>query len=146
MTATKPLPHPTDTSAPFWNALRERKVLIQRCGACGSWVFYPRHHCPHCLAADPTWVAVSGKGTLYAYTIARIPTLPEFADEAPQKLAVIALDEGVHINSTLVFVDEGDTVIGMRVRPIFDDRGGMTLLRFAPASYDGPTVIDAAPD
>ena len=51
------------------------------------------------------WRQVSGQGTLYTFTVARVPTLPEFSDEMPQLLAVVELDEGVHINTTLVGVD-----------------------------------------
>ena len=48
---TPPLPVPTPTSQPFWDGLAEQVML--GCGACGSWVFYPRERCSHCLADAP---------------------------------------------------------------------------------------------
>lgn len=36
------------------------------------------------------------RGHLYSFTVTRIPTLPDFADEMPQMLAVVELDQGVH--------------------------------------------------
>jgi uncharacterized OB-fold protein len=75
---------------------------------------------------------VSGEGELLTYTLSRVPTLPELADEMPQKLAVIRLDEGPHLNTTLVGLEEDEIIVGMRVSPVFDDivPGETTLLRY----------------
>ena len=58
-----------------------------------------------------------------------------FADEVPQKLAIIELEEGVRLTSTLVDVDEDAIRIGMPVVPVFDpiDGGEGVLLRYRPA-------------
>lgn len=128
----KPLPQPTAISKPFWDALKEHRVDIQQCGDCGQWIFFPRLHCPACFSKNLRWKTIPGTGTLVTYTIARIPTLPEFADEAPQKLAVVAFDEGPHVNTTLVGLEESEIEVGMRVKPVFHDvvPGQTTLLRF----------------
>jgi uncharacterized OB-fold protein len=129
----KPLPVPTPKTQPFWDALKARRVDIQRCAACQRWVFFPRVRCPHCFSTDLVWTTVSGEGEIHTFTISRLPTLPELADEVPQKLAVVALNEGVHINTTLVGLAEDEIRVGMRVKPVFDDVGGMTLLRYTAA-------------
>jgi len=130
----KPLPVATPTSRPFWDGLRDGVVRIQRCKACEGWVFYPRSHCNHCLSRDLEWVDVTGKGTLHTFTLARVPTAPFFADELPQRLAVVELDEGVRLTSTLVGVEPGAIEIGMRLRPVFETAGDgeTTLLRYEP--------------
>ncbi len=128
--ANKPQPMATDISRPFWEALKQHRVSIQHCADCGSWAFFPRSHCPSCLSDKLQWRDVSGAGTLLTYTVARIPTLPDFADEAPQKLAVVELAEGVHINTTLVGLGEDEIHIGMALKPVFDESGETTLLRF----------------
>lgn len=132
----KPLPLATPTSQPYWEGLRQGEVRLQRCRECASWIFYPRSHCPRCLAPDPSWHRVAGTGRLHAYTISRVPTAPFFADEVPQKLAVIELDEGVRLTSTLVEVDEDAIEIGMRVEPVFEatEGGESVLLRFRPVA------------
>jgi len=130
----KVLPHTTPKTEPFWSALKAHRIDIQRCDACGHWIFFPRLHCPRCFSQDLSWKTVSGQGELLTYTLSRVPTLMELADEVPQKLAVVRLDEGVHINTTLVGLDEGQIRIGMRVRPVFDDIApDVTLLRFTAA-------------
>ena len=138
MSNNKPMPIPTEISAPFWEGLKAERVLIQQCNQCSHWVFYPRRHCPACLAHELTWREVSGGATLYSFTVTRIATLPDFADEMPQILAVIELDEGVRINSNLVGLDEHEVKIGMRLQPVFAevDAKGTRLLRFTGLDKD----------
>ena len=139
MATLKPMPAATKISAPFWQALKEDKVKIQQCNVCDGWVFFPRNHCSHCLAHDLEWKEVSGEGTLYSYTLTRIPTMPEFGDEMPQALAVVELAQGVRVNTTLIDVEEQDIKIGMAVKPVFDKvtSDGVTLLRFTATSNAG---------
>lgn len=129
-----PLPLPIPVTQPFWDGLREGRVCIQRCTACRSWVFYPRSRCHRCLSERLVWHDVDGTGTLYTYTIARQPTAPHFVDEVPQRLAVVELDEGVRLTSTLVNVADEEIRIGMRLKPVFDRvSDAVTLLRYEPA-------------
>ncbi len=133
----KPRPEPTPTSAPFWAGLDEGVVRIQRCDACGTWVHYPRARCPHCLSDRLAWHDVSGHGTVLTFTVARQATARPFADEVPQLLAVVELDEGVRMTTTLVDVVPEAIAVGMPVVPVFDHLPGdgaaaATLLRFRP--------------
>lgn len=153
MSNNKPMPVATEISAPFWEGLKARRLLVQQCGACAQWLFYPRRHCPACLAPDPAWREVSGQATLYSYTLTRIPTLPDFIDEMPQKLAVVELAEGVRVNTTLVGLEEDQVRIGMPLQPVFAqvDGKGTRLLRFtgldqnAAALETAPLVEAVAP-
>lgn len=143
MNWNKPLPQATPISQPFWDGLKDHEVRLQQC-AQGHWLFFPRTHCPTCGNRQLSWKTVSGKGQLYSFTVARVPTLPEFSDEMPQLLAVVELDEGVHINTTLVGVAPEDLKVGQRLRPVFDERpGSATLLRFTPVDSTQPIVMPA---
>jgi uncharacterized OB-fold protein len=131
--AAKPRPVPTPTSQPFWDGLARHEVTVQHCDACGGWVHYPRHRCPVCLSDRLSWRVVAGHGTVYTFTIARRPTAAPFADEVPQVIAVVELDIGVRLTTTLVDVNPVDVRIGMPVAAVFDaEDGGVTLLRFRP--------------
>lgn len=143
MSWNKPLPQPTPISAPFWDGLNAHQVRLQQCDH-GHWLFFPRTHCPTCGSRHLTWKTVSGEGSLYSYTVARVPTLPEFSDEMPQLLAVVELDEGVHINTTLVGVAPDDLAVGQRVRPVYDERPGTTtLLRYTPVASAHSAILVA---
>jgi uncharacterized OB-fold protein len=127
----KPRPRPTPVTRPFWDALRAERVDLQRCDECGQWVHYPRVRCNRCLSPWLSWHTVSGPGTVYTFSVARQATAPVFVDEVPQILAIVVLDEGVRVSTTLVDVDPADVHIGQRVVPVFDHGDdGVTLLRY----------------
>jgi uncharacterized protein len=129
-----PLPVPTATSAPFWAGLRHCEVRLQRCGACSSWVHYPRSHCPRCLSPELAWHVVSGRGRVHSFTVARQATSPHFANQVPQLLAIVELDEGPRLTTTLVGVDPSAISVDLPVVPVFDHVDDQhTLLRYRPA-------------
>ena len=72
--------------------------------------------------------------------------MPDFADEMPQMLAVIELDQGVRINSNLVGLDESEVKVGMRLQPVFAevDAKGTRLLRFTGMDKD-PQALKSLP-
>ena len=131
----KPYPVPTPDSRPFWNGLAEQKILLKHCRDCDCVFHYPRVTCPNCLSSDLDWKQATGQGTLYTYTISRRPTHPLFADEVPQFMAVVELEEGPRITSTLLNVPEDNIQIGMALTPVFEhnEKEKITLLRFQPA-------------
>jgi len=126
-------PVPTPTSQPFWDALADGRVLIQRCRQCDTWVYYPRARCSHCLSDSLEWTEVSGQGTVYTFTVARQPTTPAFAEVVNPIIAVVKLDEGVRVTTSLEGVDPDDVQVGMRVGPLFAPaEDGVWLLRHQP--------------
>ena len=131
----KPLPEPTPTSQPFWDALGEHRIRIQYSPSLERYVFYPRVLAPGTLADDLEWRDISGMGILYSFTVADRPTAPQWAQSLPQLLAVVQWDEGPRLSTEMVNVEPTDLVVGMRVRPVFDDDpgGGVTMLRYEPA-------------
>ncbi len=94
-------------SRPFWDALREHRILIQYSPSLGKYVFYPRTLAPGTLADDLQWREIDGAGTLYTFTVARRPTGPPWADKVPQLLAVVEWDVGPRVSTELVDVEPG---------------------------------------
>ncbi len=80
MNLAKPIPVPTPTSQPYWDALSNNKVVLQRCDECKKWIHYPRSHCSGCLSDQLSWQEVSGNGVIYTYTLTRQATAPHFTD------------------------------------------------------------------
>lgn len=131
----KPLPRPSTASRPFWQAAKRHELQLQRCNSCGAHVFYFREVCPECLASDLQWVKVSGKGTVYSYTVARAPTHPAFAEDVPYIVAIVELAEGPHITTNITGCRPNEVKIGMSVVATFDDvTPEVTLVKFRPAS------------
>ncbi len=124
------LPQPTPETRAFFDGLRERRLLIQRCGDCGLAYFYPRPFCPECLSGDVAWEEASGKGTLYSFVI-NYRSAPGF--DAPYIIAVVELDEGPRMMTNLVGVEPDPEVVrcDMAVEVVFEDvTAEVTLPKF----------------
>jgi uncharacterized OB-fold protein len=124
----------TELTAPYWNAAREGRLLVQECRACRQAWHPPLPRCPHCHAADTGWRQASGDGTVYTYTVVRHPTHFAFTDKVPYVLAIIELAEGPRLVTALTGVEPDAVRAGMPVRAVF--RGvaaGVSLPYFEPA-------------
>jgi uncharacterized OB-fold protein len=129
-----PLPQPTPASRPFWEAAKRHELQIQRCNKCGTHIFYPREVCSECLSPDLNWVKVSGRGTLYSYTIAQAPTHRSFTEDVPYVIAIVALAEGPHLTTNIVGCKPQELKVDMPVVATFDDvTPEITLVKFRPA-------------
>lgn len=130
-TLPRPIPYPTPTAQPFWDALARNELALQRCRACGAWIHYPRSRCTACMAPDLGWEPIEPTGTIHTFTVTHRPTAPVFADQMPQVLAIVELANGVRLTTTIITDDTAALHVGDRVEGVFDhapDRP--TLLRF----------------
>lgn len=128
-------PEPTPHTAPFWEATRARRLVLQWCAACDEPVWYPREVCPRCGGTEHEWRESSGAGEVYAVTVMHRAGVPQMADRVPYTVALVELDDGVRMMSNVVGCPPGDVTVGMRVRctwePLDD---GRHLPQFEPAS------------
>ena len=119
-------------SAPFWEATRDKKLLVQFCRQSGNPQFYPRPTSIFTGKRDLEWREVSGRGTIYTYTVAHVGT-GAFRGCEPYIIANVELDEGVNIIGNLVGCDVDEVSIGMRVRPYWQPLSdGKHQLMFEP--------------
>jgi len=123
--AIDPAPH----EAEYWRGLKEERLKLQRCDACGQLQHYPRSICRSCLASELSFVDAAGTGTVFSYTVVRRAPLPELRALAPYVLALVELVEGVRVMST-VEADPEDLFIGVDVQVSFRQVGDWTLPTF----------------
>jgi len=109
-----PLPTPTPESAPYWEGLREGRLLLQKCSSCGKLRHYPRPVCDACFSMQCEWVQASGRGTIHSWTRTHHAFLPVFKQDAPYLLVTVDLEEGPRMNARLRG-DGRDPVIGTSV-------------------------------
>lgn len=123
-------PNRNAASRRFWEGLRERKFLLQRCEECGEVFFPPRILCPECLSERLEHVPARGTGTLYAFTEVWVP-MAGFT--APYVLGLVELDEAPGRFLTRIPVPVERLRVGMRVRVVYEDVAeDLTLHRFVP--------------
>ena len=131
----KPLPKPTATSAPFWQAAHQGRLELQYCSKCDSFQYYPRPICANCWNEAVEWRRCSGRATVYSYSICNIPGLPSFKGDTPYLVAVVELEEGVRMTTNIVGCAATDVSIGMPVEAVFERvTEEHTLIKFRPTT------------
>jgi uncharacterized OB-fold protein len=108
----RPIPTPiTPEAKPYWDGLKEQKLMLPKCEDCGKPFFYPRVICPYCHSRQITWVQASGKGKLYSFEIVYQRLNPRYKLATPYVLAMIELEEGPRMMSNLVNIEPDPQVI-----------------------------------
>ena len=129
-----PIPKPTPETRPFWEAAKQRRLMIQRCGDCRQHYFYPRPLCPRCLSRNVAWVEVSGRGRLHTFVINhRLPR--GFPASGPIIIGIVELDEGPRLMTNIVGVDPDPARLrcDMPVAVVFEDiTDDIALPKFRP--------------
>jgi uncharacterized protein len=126
-------PTPTDLTQTFWDATRDRELLLQWCTSCEQPIFYPRERCPRCLGNSLEWRPASGRGVVYAVTVDHRPQLSSRQQAEPFAVALVELEEGVRMMSNVVDCPPDDVEVDMAVvvawEPLSD---GRNLPQFRP--------------
>jgi uncharacterized OB-fold protein len=115
------LPAPELEQLPWWEAARDRRLLIRRCGGCGERFFYPRPFCPRCWSDDVAWVEASGRATLYTFSVVHVNDLPPFHERVPYVAAVVDLEEGPRMLTNVEGASPEELEIGMLLEVEFRD-------------------------
>lgn len=115
----------------YWDGAKAGKLLLKHCTPCNQSFFPPRPFCPKCGSRDVSVREASGKGRLYSYVISHLPA-PGY--EPPYVVAVVELEEGVHMVSNLLECSADPEVIDvdMPLEVTFEDRGDITVPQFRP--------------
>jgi uncharacterized protein len=136
----KPVPIPDTVSAFYWESAKRGRLSVQ--GFEGSDVLqHPPSPVPEVLGggppldeAIPIAVEVSGRGTLFSFTVLRQPFHPGFVDAIPMMIGLTELDDapGVRILTNIVEAEPEELSIGMPTEVVFESRGDMALPQFRP--------------
>lgn len=125
-------PELTDLSRPFWEGLREGKLMLQADAASGRTQFYPR---PLSLFSEAgvQWKQASGRGVIFALTHSRVGP-PALQAHVPYALALVQLAEGPRMLARIA--EQNDRLaIGQAVAIDWDSTGeGFPV--FKPISGD----------
>lgn len=106
---------------PFWRSILDGKLRIQRCARCGRFRHPPQPICAACSSFEDEWVEVSGRATLYSFTIVHHPVHPAVESWVPYATGLVELDEGVRMVSLVKGVPLDEVRIGMRLKMVFSD-------------------------
>ncbi|HEX7169434.1 MAG TPA: OB-fold domain-containing protein [Rubrobacter sp.] len=113
-------------AAVYRRYLESGRLGFQRCGDCGSAVFYPRVVCPACGGADLAWETSFGRGVVYATTAV-------FRRDAdPYNVALVDLEEDFRMMSRVERVPAEEVEVGTKVILRMDREGDDPAPVFVP--------------
>jgi len=114
-----------ETTLPFWQAAKERRLVVQRCATCGYYNHPPRTLCDECLSQELSFEHVSGRGRIHTFTVMHQRNVPGFESEAPFINIVVELEEQpmLLMVSNLPISERERVRIGALVKIDFEDRG-----------------------
>jgi uncharacterized OB-fold protein len=131
-----PVPAASRETLGWWQAAAEHRLVVQRCEDCGHMRHPPGPICPACRSSRHGWHELSGRGTIYTYTIVHRAYLPSLADRVPYAVVAVELEGGggTRLISNLVEADPATVHVGMAVELAWEDMGPeLALPRFRPA-------------
>lgn len=125
-------PVPTQDTAPFWTGGAAGQLLITQCARCGFYSHPPSPACRRCRSMDVEPTAVSGRGTVFSYTVNYQHWSDTYHD--PYIVARVELDEQEDLFLLTNIIDcQPETVsIGMPVQVDFDRLGDAWIPLFRP--------------
>lgn len=126
------LPALTRENEHFWTGGAAGELRFLRCRDCQRFVHPPAPICPACLGRALAVEAVSGRGSVFSFTVNHQPWIPGL--DPPYVIAIVALDEedGLRLTTRLVGCEPEEVKIGMRVRVRFEPHDRVYLPFFEP--------------
>ena len=119
-----------ERNAAFWRGGEHGQLLIQRCRTCGRWSHPPLPICRSCHGRDLAPEPVSGRGTVWSYTVNRHQWAVGL--EPPYVVAEVELEEQAGLRLLTSIVDCDEVTIGMPVSVRFEPAGEAWIPVFAP--------------
>ena len=126
----KVIPVADELSKPFWDAVNEKRLIVQHCNGCGTLQYPPRPKCQDCSSEDMDWRETNGRGHILAWVSIEDSHMPPRAPDQPFNLAVVTLDEDPRINffSNLPSVPSREVPNGAAVEVMFEELPDGTLI------------------
>ena len=120
----KIIPVPDELGQPFWDAVNERRLVLQNCSACDKLQYPPQASCQACDSADGMeWKEVEGKGHIATYIVIEDGRLNRRMPDQPYNLALVTLDQDPTVNfySNLPGVPAYQVPVGAAVEVTFEE-------------------------
>lgn len=128
---TFPQPEVNPVNAPYWNGLREGRLLFQHCCACNHDWLPPREACPRCLSDSIEWRQASGRGKVISWVVYHTAYDEAFKDRLPYDVTCVELDEGPRLLTNVPNSEAGRRLaLGAPVELAIEHEGDLALARF----------------
>jgi uncharacterized protein len=132
-TVPRVLPTVEGLSAFFWTSGADGKLRFLQCDSCSYFVHPPTDYCPRCQGRSMEPTAVSGRGTVYSFTVNH-QAWDGVGDVYTIGLVELAEQDDLRLVTNIVGVEPSEVYIGMPVQVSFEDHSPVYLPIFAPVT------------
>lgn len=125
-------PYIDEDNKAYWDAVKQHRLVLQRCSACERYLHPPRPMCPYCHSRDSLeWAPSQGKGHVYSFVAFETDRMAYPAFKIPYAVVLVELEEGPRMTANTTDIEAADVYIGMPVQITFEEvEDDMTLYRF----------------
>ena len=116
-----PVPVPDPDTAPYWEGLKNGKLMLCRCDDTGRWIHPPLER-SRFTGGPVHFEEVSGEGAIYSYIVVRQALVPGRMPPFVIALVELAEQPGLRI-SAVIDADPADVRIAQRVELRIVDLG-----------------------
>jgi uncharacterized OB-fold protein len=133
------LPIPDPLTQFFWDGVAHGELRIQRCQQCRHYIHYPRPICRFCRSRELRGERVSGRASLYSWTISTQAFHPFWVARAPYTIATVELAEQPRLMflSQVVGCAEAELRAGMPLEVSFERVAPELVLPFFRPAREG---------
>ena len=129
------VPVPDILTQPYWDGCKNHVIKVQQCQSCGRKRHRPAAGCHWCGGRGVDWVELSGRGTLYTYTVVHRAFHPSLSEEVPYIVGLVAAEEDptVRFHTRILDCDQSDVRVGMNLSVVFrEEAEGIVLPYWRP--------------
>src|SRR6202161_1616264 len=95
----KLIPVADSLSKPFWDAVNQRRLILQHCAACDRLQYPPQQACQVCNSANGlAWKEVEGRGHIASYIVIEDGRLNRRRPDQPYNIAMVTLGADTRVN------------------------------------------------
>lgn len=117
-----PAPGTEPLTAPFWEATRAGKLMVQRCRGCGAFQWGPEWLCHRCHSFDLGWEEVAPRGRIWSWQRPHHPVHPALTGHTPYTIVLVELPQAgaVRMVGNLLCGPTDPVTIGAPVEAVFE--------------------------
>ena len=136
----RPVAAPDGLDAPYWEAIAEDRLVMQRCKDCGTWQWGPEWTCHNCHSFDLALDETPQTGRIYSYERVWHPVHPALRDQGPYIIVLVEFPDydGARMVGNLLGDPHQNVPIGAAVQAVFehhkDEDPAYTLVHWRLAS------------
>lgn len=117
-----PVSEEDQLSRPYWEGLKENRLLVQKCSHCGTLRFGPEWICHQCHGFDFSWQGIVPEGVIYSWERVWHPSHAALKGHGPYLVVLVELPGAGNIRmvGNLLGDPMQEVVIGAKVKGVFE--------------------------